>query len=115
MLQLPARSEDESRSQHPSDQQQLGQLRLRLRRCKAAVDAVGAAGILNVFAAGNGGTGNDGASSFYPATFTSPSVLSVAGSDSERRPRRFQEQDPIYKTNYGATSVDLAAPGDMQS
>lgn len=67
---------------------------------KDAIDALGDDGILNVFAAGNSGTNND-VSPFYPASYTSPSVLSVAASDSADG-RAF---------NYGINSVDLAAPG----
>lgn len=67
---------------------------------KDAIDALGNAGVLNVFAAGNSGTNND-VSPFYPASYTSPSILSVGGSNST--------DARIY--NYGAVSVDLAAPG----
>lgn len=66
---------------------------------KDAIDAMGNAGILNVFAAGNSGTNND-ITPFYPASYTSPSVMSVGGStNTDAR---------IY--NFGANSVDLAAP-----
>lgn len=67
---------------------------------KEAIEALGEAGILNVFAAGNSGTNND-AAPFYPASYTSPSVLAVGGSNSS--------DGRVY--NYGAVSVDLAAPG----
>jgi subtilisin family serine protease len=66
---------------------------------KDAIDALGEAGVLNVFAAGNSGTNND-TTPFYPATYTSPSIMSVGGS-TETDARIF---------NYGATTVDLAAP-----
>ena len=67
---------------------------------KDAIDALGDAGILNVFAAGNSGTNNDVAP-HYPSNYTSPSILSVGGSNSlDAR---------VY--NYGLVSVDLAAPG----
>ena len=66
---------------------------------KDAIDALGDAGVLNVFAAGNSGTNNDIAP-FFPASYTSPSILSVGGSNSLDA-RVF---------NYGATTVDLAAP-----
>ncbi|HUR99992.1 MAG TPA: S8 family serine peptidase [Pyrinomonadaceae bacterium] len=66
---------------------------------KDAIDALGEAGILNVFAAGNSGTNNDVAP-HYPASYTSPTILSVGGSNSA--------DARIY--NYGAASVDLAAP-----
>lgn len=66
---------------------------------KDAIDALGNANILNVFAAGNSGTNND-VMPFYPASYTSPSILSVGGSNSV--------DTRVY--NYGATAVDLAAP-----
>jgi hypothetical protein len=69
---------------------------------KQAIDAMGAAGILNVFAAGNSGTNND-QSPFFPASYDSPSILSVGGSD--------QNDNRIF--NYGPTSVDIAAPGSI--
>jgi len=69
---------------------------------KEGIDAMGDAGILNVFAAGNGGTNND-VSPFFPASYDSPSIVSVGGSD--------QNDQRIF--NYGATTVDLAAPGSI--
>ncbi len=67
---------------------------------KDAIDALGDAGILNVFAAGNLGTNNDVAP-HYPSNYTSPSILAVGGSNSTDA-RAF---------SYGLVSVDLAAPG----
>ena len=69
---------------------------------KQAIDAMGDAGILNVFAAGNSGTNND-QFPFFPASYDSPSIISVGGSD--------QDDNRIF--NYGATSVDIAAPGSI--
>ena len=69
---------------------------------KNAIDAAGNAGILNAFAAGNAGTNND-VTAFDPATFTSPSIVAVAASDGF--------DDRAGFSNYGSTSVDLAAPG----
>lgn len=69
---------------------------------KDAIDAMGDADILNVFAAGNSGTNNDGIP-FFPASYDSPSILAVGGSD----------QDDNRRYNYGANSVDLAAPGSL--
>jgi subtilisin family serine protease len=63
---------------------------------------MGDAGILNVFAAGNGGSNND-TTPFYPASYTSPSVIAVAASDSNDNKASFSQ--------FGAISVDLAAPG----
>jgi len=70
---------------------------------KAAIDAAGALGIINIFGAGNDGTDND-ASPFDPASYDSPSIVAVASSGTNDRRSFF--------SNYGATSVDLAAPGE---
>jgi subtilisin family serine protease len=71
---------------------------------KDALDAMGNAGILNIFAAGNNAINNDtSAAPNYPATYTSPSVLAVAASTSTDIRASFSA--------YGPTSVDLAAPG----
>ena len=67
---------------------------------KDALDAMGNAGILNVFAAGNSGTNND-VSPFYPASYTSPGILAVAASNASDN----------NAFNFGLTSVDLGAPG----
>lgn len=69
---------------------------------KDALDAMGNAGILNVFAAGNSNR-NIETSPAYPASYTSPSILSVASSTSS--------DDRSGFSNYGALSVDVAAPG----
>lgn len=71
---------------------------------KNAFDAASNAGILSAVAAGNESTNNDTSSSpSYPASFTTSGVISVAASDSS-------DNRPSW-SNYGATSVDLAAPG----
>jgi subtilisin family serine protease len=71
---------------------------------QATIDEAGAEGIVNVFAAGNDGTNND-LVPFDPASFSSASVIAVAASNqSDGRPGF---------SNYGASSVDLAAPGDF--
>ena len=74
---------------------------------KDAIDAAGNAGIINVFAAGNGGADGIGDNidlvPFDPASFTSPSIVSVAASNSTDGRASF--------SNFGPTSVDLAAPG----
>lgn len=64
-----------------------------------ALDALGEAGVLNVFAAGNSGINND-ITPHYPSSYTLPTILSVGGSTST--------DSRIY--NFGAVSVDLAAP-----
>ncbi|HTH51467.1 MAG TPA: S8 family serine peptidase [Pyrinomonadaceae bacterium] len=69
---------------------------------KDAIDALGNAGILNVFAAGNNNSNNE-VTPFYTASYNSPSIVSVAASDSWDNRASFSD--------YGATSVDLAAPG----
>jgi len=67
-----------------------------------AVAASGSAGILFVAAAGNDGTNND-TSPHYPSNLSASNVLSVAATDSTDALATF--------SNYGATTVDLAAPG----
>ncbi|MDQ6911751.1 MAG: S8 family serine peptidase [Verrucomicrobiota bacterium] len=69
---------------------------------KDAFDRAGAAGIANVCAAGNNGADND-ASPHDPASFDSLGNIAVAASDGSNNVTGF--------TNYGAVSVDLAAPG----
>lgn len=69
---------------------------------KDAIDALGNAGILNVFAAGNAGLDID-TTPFFPASYTSPSILSIAASTST-------DTRPGF-SNFGVASVDLAAPG----
>jgi subtilisin family serine protease len=71
---------------------------------KDAIDASGAAGILFVAAAANQADDND-VSPVYPASFDSPNIISVAATDANDRLASF--------SNWGATSVDLAAPGLM--
>jgi thermitase len=60
-------------------------------------------GVLVVAAAGNDGVNAD-SSPDYPAAFDLPNVISVAATDRSDRLLDF--------SNYGAKSVDLAAPGD---
>ncbi|HEX8636602.1 MAG TPA: S8 family peptidase, partial [Pyrinomonadaceae bacterium] len=69
---------------------------------KDAIDALGNAGVLQVFAAGNNGRDLE-TTPFYPAQYTTPSILSVAASN---------DVDTRWSnSNYGAVSVDVAAPG----
>ncbi|MFN7874007.1 MAG: S8 family serine peptidase, partial [Pirellula sp.] len=70
-------------------------------------DAAGNAGILFVAAAGNGnilgsGVDND-RNPFYPASYESDNIISVAASDATDRLAPF--------SNFGLRSVDIAAPG----
>lgn len=67
-----------------------------------AIAAGGQAGILFVAAAGNESTNIDATPS-YPASYTSDAVISVAATDRSNNLASF--------SNYGATGVDLAAPG----
>ncbi|MBU1897135.1 S8 family serine peptidase [Myxococcota bacterium] len=59
-------------------------------------------GQLFVAAAGNDGLDND-RYAYYPANYDAPNVITVAASDNSDRRASF--------SNYGATKVDLAAPG----
>lgn len=67
-----------------------------------AMDAAGQAGIVNVCAAGNDNRNND-LVPFDPASFGINSVIAVAAST--------QTDERAGFSSYGATSVDLAAPG----
>lgn len=69
---------------------------------KDAIDALGNAGVLQVFAAGNDSQNIDSTPSF-PASYTSPSILSVANST--------QNDARAGSSNFGTVGVDLAAPG----
>lgn len=70
--------------------------------------ALNTKGILAVIAAGNGdpntqiGINND-SSPTYPASYSSPNIISVMATDSSGNPAAF--------SNYGSASVDIAAPG----
>ena len=66
------------------------------------ITALENAGILFVAGAGNATNDND-ASPFYPASFTHNSVVSVAATDKVDAKASF--------SNYGASSVDVGAPG----
>lgn len=71
---------------------------------KDALDLMGDADILNVFAAGNNAWNNDStAAPAYPAAYTSPSILTVASTTNTDTRSSF--------SNWGAVSIDLAAPG----
>ncbi len=69
---------------------------------QAAIQAAEAAGVLFVAAAGNDATNND-ALPHYPSNYTTANIISVASTDHNDLLSTF--------SNYGATSVDLAAPG----
>lgn len=67
-----------------------------------AIQDAGAAGILSVAAAGNSARNND-ATPQYPSSYEAASLVAVAATDSRDNLAGF--------SNYGAASVDLAAPG----
>jgi serine protease len=67
-----------------------------------AINSADASGMLFVAAAGNSGTNND-QSPHYPASYTAPNVVAVAATDNSDLLASF--------SNYGAASVDVAAPG----
>ncbi len=74
---------------------------------KNAIDAAGAAGQLFVAAAGNSNRNTD-LSPAYPASYSSPTIISVAATDHND----LRAYVPgWWGSNYGATTVDLAAPG----
>ena len=70
---------------------------------KDAIDAAGNTGILNICAAGNNSNRDNDAHPFYPASYDSASIISVAASD--------QNDERAGFSSHGPTSVDLAAPG----
>ncbi len=76
-------------------------------RSKAIEDAIkraDTAGHIFLAAAGNEGTNNDNTNTpSYPANYDVPNVVSVAASDDTDRLASF--------SNFGASTVDLAAPG----
>jgi subtilisin family serine protease len=69
---------------------------------QALYDAFKASPAMHIVAAGNERNNND-ARPAYPATFDLPNVISVAATDHNDQLASF--------SNYGATTVDLAAPG----
>jgi subtilisin family serine protease len=72
---------------------------------KEALSLAQQAGILVVAAAGNDGLNNDDASTSnkYPASYNLDNIISVAATD--------QNDNLASFSNYGPTSVDVAAPG----
>ncbi|MBI3925723.1 MAG: S8 family serine peptidase [Armatimonadetes bacterium] len=69
---------------------------------QALYDALKASPALHIFAAGNESNNND-AKPAYPASYDLPNIVSVAALDRRDRMASF--------SNWGATSVDLGAPG----
>lgn len=70
---------------------------------KDAIDRANTAGILFIAAAGNSGTNNDVTAS-YPSNYTSANVIAVAAINKSGALSSFSQ--------YGATTVDLGAPGE---
>lgn len=70
---------------------------------RAAIQAAGDAGILFCAAAGNESSNND-ADPVYPAGYRLPNMIVVAATT--------QTDTLASFSNYGATTVDIAAPGD---
>ena len=68
----------------------------------AAIQAAGNVGIIFCAAAGNNSANND-TTAFYPASYRLPNMVVVAASDQNDALASFSD--------YGATTVDLAAPG----
>ncbi len=68
-----------------------------------AINAAGAAGQLFIAAAGNSSSNND-TSPHYPSNYDSPYIIGVAATDHNDGLASF--------SSYGATSVDIGAPGD---
>lgn len=69
---------------------------------RAAIEYANEQGVLFVAAAGNDGSNNDTVPQ-YPAGYNLPNIISVAATDQNDQLADF--------SNYGKTSVDLAAPG----
>lgn len=69
-----------------------------------AIDASKAVGHIFVAAAGNSGRNNDGNKKHYPASYNLDNIISVAATN-------MNDARPSW-SNYGATSVDIGAPGE---
>jgi subtilisin family serine protease len=67
-----------------------------------AIDDVGAEGVVFCVAAGNNG-GNNDATAYYPASYRRSNMIVVASTD--------QDDGISSFSNYGSSTVDLAAPG----
>jgi subtilisin family serine protease len=73
----------------------------------AAIQAAYEAGIFFVAAAGNSGNDND-ASDNYPSNYTAPNVIAVLATDCTDSA---VNEPGWWSTSYGATTVDIGAPG----
>ncbi len=74
---------------------------------KAIADAIESSDALFVCAAGNSGDDID-ATPYYPSSYDLPNIVSVAASDHDDAPASWVSGN---STNYGATKVDVFAPG----
>jgi len=74
---------------------------------QALKEAIDASGAVVVCAAGNDGTNND-TTPFYPASYTSSNIIAVAATDQNDNRSIWT---PYSSSNYGISSVDVAAPG----
>jgi subtilisin family serine protease len=70
---------------------------------RTAIDNARVAGILFVAAAGNDGLDNDGPIKNYPSSYNLANIVAVAASD--------QNDNLALFSDFGATTVDVAAPG----
>jgi subtilisin family serine protease len=68
-----------------------------------AINQANANDMLFTAAAGNNNANNDAGAGFFPANYNAPNVLSVAATDNRDNKSSF--------SNFGATTVDLGAPG----
>jgi len=75
---------------------------------KNTIGQAGASMVLFVSSAGNNGNDNDGESPQYPASYDLDNIISVMATDQSDLRAVWTE---TKSSNYGATSVDLAAPG----
>lgn len=75
---------------------------------RQAMDRAEAAGVLIVAAAGNSGVDIDKSVRVFPASYTNRNVIAVAALSSKEELAKGEN----WASNYGATSVDLAAPGE---
>jgi hypothetical protein len=74
-----------------------------------AINRLNSSGVILVAAAGNGGSDyvgddNNGSAPFYPASYTNGNIIAVGATD--------QNDNKAGFSNFGATTVDLFAPGD---
>jgi len=75
-----------------------------------AIETAGDAGILFVASTGNAGSNNDEIPS-YPDGFDLPNIISVAATDQNDGLATTNVAGATFSSNYGAISVDVAAPG----